>query len=76
MKYLADQVRIKLISQLFNDISRVFQKLLIILMVPSLTSFLALFPILTAIFVLDLNEALLLLSTGKSAKAPLASENG
>ena len=34
------------------------------------------FSVLPAIFVLDLNETLLLLSAAKSAKALLASENG
>ena len=61
-KQFANQVRIRLILQLINGISRVLQKLhkdfngTIIL-----TSFMSLFLVLPAIFDLNLNEALLLL---------------
>ena len=67
LKQFADQVRIRLILQLINSISRVLQKLLryfnstIIL-----TSFVSPLPDLPNIFVLNLNEALLLLLAGKS----------
>ena len=70
-----DQVRIRLISQLINGASRVLQQLFkyfngtIIL-----TFFVPSYPILPAIFVLYLNEALLILSTGKSAISPLISK--
>ena len=74
IKQFVDQVRIRLISQLLNDISKVLQKLMkyfngtiiLIFFVPS-------FSVLPIIFVLNLNEALLLSSGGKSAIAPLAS---
>ena len=77
MKHLLDQVRIRLVSQLINRISRALQKLLkyfngsliLIFFVP-------LFYILPAIFVLNLNKALLLLSSGKSEIAPLSFKNG
>ena len=77
IKWFADQVRIRLISHLINGISRVLQTLFkyfnctIIL-----TYFVQSFPILPAIFVLSLNETLLLLSAGKLAVATLSSENG
>ena len=70
LKQFADQVRIRLILQLINSISRVLQKLLryfnstIIL-----TSFVPPLPDLPTIFVLNLNEALLLLLAGKSITA-------
>ena len=77
IKHLLDQVRIRLISQLINSISRVLLKL------PKhfngsliLTFFVPLFPFLSASFVLNLKEALLLLLSGKSAIAPLAFTNG
>ena len=66
-----------MISQLIIEISGVLLKLLeyingnIIL-----TYILPSFPILPAISALNVFEALLLLSTGKWAIAPLASENG
>ena len=53
----------KKILNYFTDI------LILIIYVPS-------FPILPATSVLDLNKALLLLSAGKSAIAPLAHKNG
>ena len=73
VKHLLDQVRIKLISQSIYVISRVLQKLLkyfngtliLTLFVPS-------FSVLPAIFVLNLNEAQLLLSVGKHATASLS----
>ena len=73
----ADQVRIRLISQLINGISTVLQKLLKYFNgAITLKSFSPLFFILPAISVLNLNEALLLLSAGKLAIAPLASKIG
>ena len=77
MKHLLDQVRIRLVSQLINRISRALQKLLkyfngsliLIFFVP-------LFYVLPAIFVLNLNKALLLLASGKSEIAPLLFKNG
>ena len=70
-KHLADHFWIWLISQLINCISRVLEKLLKFFNdTLFLTSFLPLFPILPASFVLNSNEALLL-SAGKSAMAPL-----
>ena len=77
IKHLSDQVKIRLISQLINGILRDLQKLLkyfngtiiSIFFVPS-------FPILPAIFVLNLNGTLLLLSAGKSAIEPLAFKYG
>ena len=73
----ADQVRIRLISQLINGISTVLQKLLKCFNgTITLRSFSPLFFIPPAISVLNLNEALLLLSAGKLAIAPLASKIG
>ena len=76
-KYLLDQVRIRLISQLINCILRVIQKLLndfasTLLLTFSVPSF----AVLPAIFILNLNEALLPLSAGKSVVALLAFKNG
>ena len=66
-KHVVDQVRIRLISQLINCISRVFQNLLKYFNGTLVLTFLALlFPVPPAIFVLKLNDALLLLSVGKS----------
>ena len=77
IKYVLDQVRIRLISQLINGIARVLQKLLKYFNgTLVLTFFLPSSPVLSAIFVLNLDEALLLLSAGKSAIAPLACKNG
>ena len=73
----ADQVRIRLISQLINSISMVLQKLLKYFNgTITLRSFSPLFFILPAISVCNLNEALLLLSAGKLAIAPSASKIG
>ena len=79
VKHLLDQFGIRLISQLINDVLRVLQKLLkcfdstliVTFFVSSSSS-----SILPAIFVLILNEALLLSSAGKLAIAPLAFKNG
>ena len=79
MKHLAVQARIRLISQLINGISRVLQKLLKYFnSILFLTSLLPIFPVLPAIFVLNLNKALLLLlsSAGKSSIELLAFKNG
>ena len=73
---LVDQFRRRLISQLINGISRVLQKLLKYFNgALILTFFVPSFSLLSAIFVLNLNEALLSSLAGKSAIAPL-SENG
>ena len=75
IKHLLGQVRIRLISQLINGIVRVLQKLLKYFNhTLILTFFVPSFSVLP-IFVLNLNEALLLLSVGKSAITPLA-KNG
>ena len=72
IKHLAGQVRIRLILQLIKSISKVLQKLLkyfngtIIL-----TFFLPAFPAQPSVFVLNLNQALLLSAAGKSAIAPI-----
>ena len=72
IKHLAGQVRIRLILQLIKSISKVLQKLLkyfngtIIL-----TFFLPAFPVQPSVFVLNLNQALLLSAAGKSAIAPI-----
>ena len=75
IKHGADQVRIRLISQIINGIWRVLKKLLKHLNgTLILTFFVPSFPVLPAIFALlkqNLNEPLLLLSGGKSAIAPL-----
>ena len=77
LKHLLDQVRIRLISQLINDISRVLQKLLKYFNgTLILTFFVPWSFILRAIFVLNLNEALLLSSAGKPAIAQLAFKHG
>ena len=65
------------ISQLTNAISRVLQKLLKYFNGTLIsTFFVPLFPILAAIFVLNLNEALIILSAGKSVISPLAFKYG
>ena len=70
---LLEQVRIRLISQLINGISRVFQKLLKYFNDTIVsTSFVPSSPVLPVIFSLNLNEALLLLSAGKSTLLSLA----
>ena len=77
IKYLADQMRIRLISQLINGISRVLQKFHKYFKgIEILTCFVSSFPILLAVFVSYLNEALLLLSAGKLAITPLSFING
>ena len=77
MKHLLEQVRIRLISQLIYIISRVIQKLLEYFNgTLILAFFVSSFLVLLAIFVLNLNEALLLLLAGKSAIAPLTPKNG
>ena len=74
---MLDQVKIRLISKLINGISKVLQKLLKYFNgTLTLTFFVPSFYVLPAIFVWHLNEALLLLSAGKSAIAPLAFKNG
>ena len=70
-----DQVRKRLISQLIIGISRVLQKLLKYFS-GILTSFVSSFSILPAIFVLNLNKALFLLSVRKSVIALLTSNAG
>ena len=77
IKHLLDQARIRLILQLINGTLRVLQKLLKYFNgTLILTFFVSSFPVLPAIFVLNLNEPPLSLSAGKSATAPLAFENG
>ena len=76
VKKIADQIRIRLISQLINGISRVFQKLIKYFDGTIIQTFFSPFLVLPAIFVLNLNKALLLLSAGKSVIAPLAFKNG
>ena len=73
----ADQVRIRLILQLISGISTSLEKILKYLNgAVILKSFVPSFPVLPAVFVLILNEALLLLSGGKPVIiAPLVSEN-
>ena len=75
IKQFMDQVRMRLISQLINGISRVLQKLLKYFN-DILTSFVSSFSILLAIFVLNLNKALFLLSVRKSVIALLTSNAG
>ena len=75
VKHVGDQIRIKIISQLINSISRVFQKLFRYLQgILILTFSVPSFPVVPAIFVKHLNEALLILSAGKSAIAPSVSK--
>ena len=70
IKHLLDQFRIRLISQLINDISRVLQILLKYFNgALVLTFFVLSFRVLLAIFVLNLNAALSLLSAEKSVRA-------
>ena len=77
IKDVADKVTIRLISQLINSISGVLQKLLKYFNdTQILPFFVSSFPILPDNFVLNLNEALLLLSAGKSAIAPLLFKYG
>ena len=65
IKYQSDQVRIRLILHLINDISVVLQKFSFYLNdTLILTFFVPPFPILPIVFILNLKEALLLL-TGK-----------
>ena len=77
IKQFSDQFRIILILQLINGISSVLRKFLkyfngaIVL-----KNFCAIISCSLAIFVLNLNKALLLLSAEKSGIAPLASRNG
>ena len=69
-------------SQLIKSIARVLQKLLgnnfinVINGAIILTAFVPLLPVLPAIFLLSLNEALLLVVAGKSLTVPLASNAG
>ena len=73
IKHLLGQVRIRLISQLINDISRVLQKLLKYFYgILILTLIVLSFSVLPAIFVLNLNKVLLLLSVTKSSMAPIS----
>ena len=78
IKHFPDQVRTRLISQLINGIwVGVLQKFLKYLNGNQiLTFFVLLFPILPVIFVLNLNEAMLLLSKGKPAIVPTLFKNG
>ena len=76
IKHLLDEVKIILISQLINDISRVFWKLLkyfngTLILTIFVSWFSSIFP---TIVVLKLNEALLS-SAGKSPIVPLAFKN-
>ena len=73
IKYLLDQVTIRLISQLINMAFQEFSKnyLNCFNVALILTSFVPLF-VLPAIFLLNLNKALLLLLAEKSAIAPLS----
>ena len=67
----------RLIWKLFKGISRVLQKLLKYFNgTITSTSFVPPLAVLPVIFCLNLNEALLLLTAGKLAVAPLASKNG
>ena len=77
IKHVADQVKIRLISQLINGISNVLQKVLKYFNgALILTFFVPPFPVLSAIFVLNLSEVLLLFSVEKSAISPLSFING
>ena len=77
IKHVADQVKIRLISQLINGISNVLQKVLKYFNgALILTFFVPLFPVLSAFFVLNLSEVLLLFSVEKSAISPLSFING
>ena len=77
IKHVADQVKIRLISQLINGISNVLQKVLKYFNgALILTFFVPPFPVLSAIFVLNLSEVLLLFSLEKSAISPLSFING
>ena len=77
IKHFPDQVRTRLISQLINGIwVGVLQKFLKYLNGNQILTFVLLFPILPVIFVLNLNEAMLLLSTGKPTIVPTLFKNG
>ena len=77
IKHVADQVKIRLISQLINGISNVLQKVLKYFNgALILTFFVPPFRVLSAIFVLNLSEVLLLFSVEKSAISPLSFING
>ena len=70
---MSDQVKMRLMSQLIKDIFRVLQKLLKYFNAIIISkSFVSLSAVLSVIFCLNLNEALLLLSAGKLAIAPTA----
>ena len=73
IKNLLDQVKIRLTSQSINGIFRVLQKLLKYFNgTLILTFFVPSFSVLSAIFALNLNEALLMLSVGKLVIEPLS----
>ena len=77
VKQLADLVRTRLVPQSINGISRALPKWLkyfygTLISTSSIPSFSAL----PTIFVLTLNETVLLSSTGKSAIVPLSSKKG
>ena len=71
------QVKLRLIPQLIKSISRVLQQLLKYFNGTIIsTSFVLQSAVLPVVFLLNINEALLLLAGGKLAIAPLASKNG
>ena len=75
--HLSDQVKMRLISQLTKDISRVLQKLHTYFNDNNIsTSFVPTSAVLPINFCVNLNEELLILTAGKSAIASLASKNG
>ena len=83
--HLSDQVKIRLISQIVGDISRVLQQLLKYFQkllkyfngtIISTSYVRPATVILPVIFCLNINEALLLSEDRKSVIAPLASKNG
>ena len=76
IKQFAEQVRMSLISQLINGVSRALQKLLRYFNGTLISTCFVPFPVWPVMFCLNLNEAQLLSVSGNSTIAPAAFKAG